>query len=170
MKIDRIEVQGWIQVVIGVVGIWLTAAQSQTALIAIAQVIETGSAPDGFGGAGGAIRLFPVIFVMILLLAIALIGLGVAMGALTLALAGSSFWIPFVCLTTVAVILAGLAAADREKVAFWMVGIFGIGLSLMVGGGIAMALASGSPTVSDWNAASPPHEPALPHKATEVEP
>ena len=148
---SRLEISGYVQIVIGIIGIVLTILTAPTLLSAIGQIGSRGAMPVEFGGISGAIRIFSVLFVLFVLVLLVILGLAITLSTLlkalgaehpfiasftavssvvalavtvTLGATGSSLWIPgFVgCLGLAFVSLA--ACRDDEKLeVVWTVAI-----------------------------------------------
>lgn len=73
---SRIVIQGWLQVVVSIIGIWVAIITAGPALDAIGAMTAEGGLPSEFQTASGTLRVFFVVFVLCVLLTLLLVGFG----------------------------------------------------------------------------------------------
>lgn len=156
----RIELSGYVQIVIGIVGIVLTLLTAPSILDAIDALGAGQALPREFAGIGGAIRIFSVVFVLVALVFLVSLGLsitlstlasglgayhpmlcaGMAVGALicfsisiTLAALGTPIWVPSLACAVALTILSVVAAADSHLPHFWVTGSIFVGILFLIG-------------------------------------
>lgn len=175
----RVEIAGYVQIVVGLVGIVLTALTAPAALDALGQISSGSGVPAEFAGVGGAIRVFVVLFVLIALLFLVALGFTITLSTLTRALGGANplhvsgaivcallsfatcatllvfsgmFWLPAFVGGLVLLIMGFVGANDPDGGDFW--GVFGLGLIPFIVCGI-IALVSLSPAVQNQTEPDP---------------
>jgi hypothetical protein len=168
--VGRAELSGWVQVVIGLVGLYFTVTQGGPALEAISAVGAGRALPPEFTGIHGGIRVFLFLLTLVTTLAFLLIGLGIVLGAvfrhvgakmplhgayavisaIVLLCASLSFaifdillWPITSLLALLCVVLSCIAGIDDEGEFFYIVLIGGVAGSMFVG--IAASAIMGSP-------------------------
>lgn len=161
--ITRAEISGWIQVALAVVGLFFTVKQAYPALGAIEQFSSGKGLPQEFQGAQGSIQVFLVILSMATFLMLLFVGLAVVLGGLfrhldasaprhaafslvsavilgaaafTLSIFGNLVWVPASLLCVLSIVLAGIAAVEKQgqdESFFWIVTIGGIPAAVVFG-------------------------------------
>lgn len=178
----RSEISGWVQVIIGLVGLYLTVQNGGPALDAISKLSRAGQLPPDFAGAQGVIRVFIFLLMLTTTLAMLAIGLGVLLAAvfrrlgahmpimasfsfigtvflgcltLTLAIFEAPVWVLSGLLTGLGVVLTAMAGGYPNRNAYFIT--LGMGGSILVFIGMlaAGALSSGAPEPTSARAAPP---------------
>jgi hypothetical protein len=83
---SSLELSGYIQIVVGVVGIIVTLLAAPSFLDGISKIRKGGTLPPEFDGVGGALRVFAIIAVLLVLLFMVAVGLVVTLSTLTVAM------------------------------------------------------------------------------------
>jgi len=122
---SRLEISGYIQIVVGLVGIVLTILTAPALLDAVGQVSSGEGMPAEFSGVGGAIRVFCVLMILFVLVLLVILGLSTTLSALTRALGAKH---PFLAALTAVAALVSLAVTvtlGAFESAFWAAGFVG---------------------------------------------
>ena len=163
--VSRSEVSGWLQVVIGLVGLYFTVTNSGPALEALSRMGTGQGLPVEFQGAQGFIKVFLLILALSVLIALVLIGLAVLLGSLfkglgaknplhasfsmtaaiffgsvgvTGAIFGNPVWVFAVLFMLSCLVLTGVAGIDDgEDRGFWPC-LFVLGAASVFVGGLSM--------------------------------
>lgn len=77
----RAEISGWLQVIIGLVGLYFTVTNSAPALNALSSLSAGQGLPAEFDGAQGFIKVFLLILALSVLLSLVLIGVAILLAA-----------------------------------------------------------------------------------------
>lgn len=123
----RAEVSGYVQIVIGAIGIVVTILASPAMLDAIGQMGGSGNLPPEFTGISGAVRIFAVLFVMFCFALLLVIGLSMVLSTVFRVI-GSGH--PF--LTSLFAVMATLCLSVTVTLAvlhinYWITGFLAFG-------------------------------------------
>lgn len=119
---SRAEISGYVQIVIGAVGIIVTVLASPAMLDALGQIGPSGNLPPEFSGISGAVRIFAVLFVMLCFVLLLMIGLALVLSAVFRALgSGHPFLTGFFAIATV-VCLAVTVTLAVISINYWIAG------------------------------------------------
>lgn len=160
---SRIEISGYVQIVVGIVGIIATLLTAPTILDAVGSLTAGGAMPAEFAGASGAIRIFSVLAILFVLALLVVLGvavtlstlfgslgahhpviaaLGITCGTLalavttTLAILGIRFWVAGFVGTMGLIALGAVACKDGEQLhGVGITGLVGVVLFLVTGFG-----------------------------------
>jgi hypothetical protein len=128
---SRLEISGYIQIVIGIVGIVVTVLTAPAMLDALGNVGGKGALPPEFAGVGGAIRIFSVLFVLIVMILVVLLGLSITISTLAKALGACHPLAVALCTTLGASALAVTITLGVIGSSLWIPGFVGfLGLAL----------------------------------------
>lgn len=176
---SRMEVQGYVNIVIGAIGIAVTILTAPSLLDTLSHIGGGGAIPKELASVGGAIRIFAVLFILIVFMAVLLFGLSVTLSSvfrafeakhptisamlcvssltalavtMTLAFLDNIFWVPgFV--GTIGLVVAMLTSLrdDDEHGGTW--GVIALFLFLFFGTGFFTLLAKSAPERPPANSA-----------------
>ncbi|MBB4097878.1 hypothetical protein [Sphingomonas kyeonggiensis] len=79
---NRIEVSGYIQIVVGIIGIVVTILTAPAMLDAIGSIASGQSLPHEFSNVSGILRVFCVIFILIILMTLIIFGMSITLSSL----------------------------------------------------------------------------------------
>lgn len=177
---SRAELSGWIQVVIGLVGLYFTVVNGGPALDAIAQVGAGGVLPDDFAGTQGAIRVFLFLLTVATTLGLIFVGLGILLGTIfrhvgakmplhaafsfisaiailcltfSLAIFDAPIWPITSLLFVLCIVLTVVAANNEDGEIYQFVLVIGI-IGAVVVGGMTSAMMSSQPASAEASKAA----------------
>ncbi|MFN4097309.1 MAG: hypothetical protein ACK4GG_11130 [Sphingomonas sp.] len=129
---SRVEISGYLQIVVGVVGIIVTVLTAPAMLDAVGGLASGQAMPQEFRSVSGFIRVFCVLFVLVALLMMILIGMSITLGTLFKALnanhptTAATLLVLAILASTISVTLAVFATY------FWVPGVIAsVGLTVM---------------------------------------
>lgn len=122
---SRIEISGYVQIVIGVLGTAATLLTASSFIDAFGMVAATGQMPHQFVGASGTIRIFSVLVLLFVFLLLVALGMGVTLSTLVKALGANH-----PVLVSLAAVLGVLSLAATATLAitgssYWVAGFVG---------------------------------------------
>ncbi|MFK0299272.1 hypothetical protein ACIQTU_08625 [Brevundimonas sp. NPDC090276] len=82
INVSRVEVQGWLNLIVAVAGLYFTATSGTDTLDAIARFSTAGSLPPEFAGSQGIIRVFLFLLMLMIFGSMLFIGLAIMLGQL----------------------------------------------------------------------------------------
>ncbi|SRR5258705_3337107 len=133
----RLEISGYVQVVIGLVGIVITLLTAPSILDAFGQVTAGHGLPNEFNTVSGAIRVFGVMLVLAVLLLLTIMGASITLSTLFKATGAGH---PTFAATALVLGVFGMAATATFGVfrsPLWVPGFVG-SLGALLSGGAAM--------------------------------
>jgi hypothetical protein len=133
---SRVEISGYVQIVIGIVGIVLTLLTAPTILDAVGAVSSGGGMPADFAGASGAIRIFAVLTILFVLGLLVVLGAAITLSTLFRALGAHHPVVAAFGITCGTLALAVTATLAILGIRFWVAGFVGT-LGLFVVGVVA---------------------------------
>lgn len=122
----RSEISGYVQTVIGAIGIIVTILASPAMLDAFGQIGSSNGLPSEFGGISGAVRIFAVLFVLFCFVLLLMIGLSLVLSTVFRALgSGYPFLTGLFAIATVMCLAVTVTLAVLD-VNFWITGFIAV--------------------------------------------
>ena len=129
---SRVEISGYIQIVVGIIGIVLTLLTAPTILDAFGSIASGKEMPVEFANASGVIRIFCVLFILFILLLLVVMGMAITLSTIFKALGASNPTLASLLGVIGIVSLALTATLAVLGVRFWVPGAVGtLGLFVM---------------------------------------
>jgi hypothetical protein len=133
---SRIEISGYIQIVLGIVGIVTTILTAPQLLDAVGTISAGGTMPSEFQGASGAIKIFCIMLILSVLTFLVTFGVAITLSTLTKALGAHHPLIASTGLTVGLVASALTTTLAVLRIPYWVPGFVG-SLGLFVVGFVA---------------------------------
>lgn len=126
-SMTKAEISGYVQIVIGAVGIIITILTSPTMLDAIGQIGNASSLPPEFSGASGAIRIFSVLFVLFAFTLLVMIGLAIVLAPVFQSAGSARPFLTAFFGVAAMTSLAVTATLAILSISYWVAGFVGAG-------------------------------------------